>query len=286
MSQLPTIQAQPAKAKAMKPVDAPSQVAMPTSEAEQICADMDYECRRDHEIADVMLENIVREGRTPSFAEQTFFKGRCGWADPEIQLQLSRTAARIRYQSVAGSASQRQAAVDEQLKSAEILAVEGKKLDEQIQRLTEQKAALEKNATRAERVCEQINQAVESLRSVDVLRSDLKAKHEAKRREFAASTWDKLNAVKIEINFREQMLETQTDKRKLLEMVRLHFADCSEWDGFNHCWAVDSDKWGDRKRTMALELIELRDEFDRLSSTREKQMAELDGICNHYLEEK
>ena len=284
MNQLPTIEKPAPKTK--KPMAEPEPVLQMPSETEQIISDMAWECRRDHEIADKMLAEIVTAKRNPSFAEQTFFKGRCGWSDREQQLQVNRMSSILRYKDIAGSAAERSAASAEQVRSHEILATEGTKLDAQIAKLSEQKDSLERNATRATRVVEQIGIAVESLRNVDVLRADLQAKHEGLRRQFAESDWSRLCEVGVEVSFRKQMLSTPEDPRKFVEALGIHFSDCRKYNPSTQRFEIDSEPWEARTKVMRIELMELQDEFDRLTALKSKQLASLEPILNFYLEEK
>lgn len=256
------------------------------SETEQIVADLAWECRRDHEIADKMLAEIVAANRNPSFAESTFFKGRCGWDEREQQLQVNRMSSILRYKDIAGSASERLAADDEQVRAAEILESEGPKIQDAIRKLSEQFDGLERNAVRAARVCEQIDTAVENLRSVDVLRPDLRAKHEGLRRQFAESDWSRLCEVGVEVSFRKQMLSTPEDPRKFVESLGIHFPECRKYDVSSQRFIIENDPWEQRKKVMRIELVEYQDEFDRLTKLKAEQMSSLKPILDHYLTEE
>ena len=281
MNELPTLEKPTPKSK--KQVDEPLQ--MP-SDAETEVSELEMEYQHYFAMADEMLHSIVRENRQPSFAEQTFFKGRCAWNEREAQLQVSRMASISRYKAVAGTSSERQAATNELVRSAEILDVEGQKIQTEIQRLQDQFDVLEKNATRAERVCEQITDAVESLRSVDVLRADLKAEYHGKRKEFAETDWNRLGQVGVEIDFRMQMLANVEDDRKFIEALAIHFPDCRKYHTANLRDEIVAEVWEARKKNMRLELFELQDEHDRLTILKAKQMALLEPLLSFYLEEK
>ena len=281
MNELPTMEKQPPKAK--KPIAEPLPIP---SDAEAEVSELEMEYQHYFAMADEMLGSIVRENRQPSFAEATFFKGRCGWNEREAQLQVSRMGSILRFKAVAGTSSERLAATAEQVRSAEILHHEGPKIQTEIQRLQEHFDALEKNATRAKRICEQITDAVESLRSVDILRDDLKAAYHGKRREFGERDWTRLGAVGVEVSFRDQMLAPPENPRKFIEQLGIHFPDCRKYDTFSQRYVIDAEPWEQRKKTMRMELLELRDEFDRLTALKAQQMASLEPMRDHYLEEK
>ena len=281
MTQLPTMEKTISKTK--KQVDEPLPML---SDAETEVSELDLEYQHYFAMADEMLRCIVQENRQPSFAEATFFKGRCGWNERESQLQQSRMGSVQRFKAVAGSASERQAAESEQVRSASILDVEGAKIQTEIGKLQEQFDALERNATRAERVVAQITDAVESLRSVDILRSDLKAAYDGKRREFAERDWNRLGEVGVEIQFREQLLSPIEDDRKFIEALGIHFPDCLKYSSAHLQFEIVNEVWEARKKTMRMELMELRDESDRLTTLKGKQLAILEPMLNHYLEEK
>ena len=256
------------------------------TDAEAEVSELEMEYQHYFSMADEMLRSIVQENRQPSFAEATFFKGRCGWNEREAQLQQSRMGSVQRFKAVAGSASERQAAESEQVRSASILDVEGAKIQTEIGKLQEQFDALERNATRAERVVQQITDAVESLRSVDILRADLQAEYHGRRKEFAEKDWNRLGAVGVEIQFREQMLSPIEDERKFLEALGIHFPDCLKYSSAHLQFEIVNEVWEARKKIMRIELLELRDEHDRLTILKAKQMASLEPMLNHYLEEK
>ena len=283
MNQLPTIEKQLPAPKAKKQVVEP--VVIP-SDAEAEVSELELEYEHYFSMADEMLRAIVAERRNANFAESTFFKGRCGWDERTQQLQTNRMASVLRFKAVAGSASERLAASAEQVKSSEILETEGPRLDAAIAKLQEQKDALERNSTRADRVVEQIGIAVESLRSVDVLRPDLRAKHEGLRRQFAESDWSRLGAVGIEVSFRKQMLSTPEDPRKFVEALGIHFSDCRKYNTSLQRYEIDSEPWESRKKTMRIELMEFQDEYDRLSALKTKQLASLEPLLDHYLTEE
>ena len=281
MTQLPTMEKTISKTK--KQVDEPLPML---SDAETEVSELDLEYQHYFAMADEMLRCIVQENRQPSFAEATFFKGRCGWNERESQLQQSRMGSVQRFKAVAGSASERQAAESEQVRSASILDVEGAKIQTEIGKLQEQFDALERNATRAERVVQQITDAVESLRSVDILRADLQAEYHGRRKEFAEKDWNRLGAVGVEIQFREQMLSPIEDERKFLEALGIHFPDCLKYSSAHLQFEIVNEVWEARKKTMRMELMDLRDESDRLTTRKGKQLAILEPMLNHYLEEK
>jgi len=281
MNELPTMERQLPKTK--KSVAEPLPML---TDAEAEVSELEMEYAHYFAMADEMLKAIVRENRLPSFAETTFFKGRCGWGEREAQLQVSRMGSVQRYKAIAGTSSERQAATDEQIRAAEILDHEGQKIQTEIQRLQDQFDALERNATRAERVVEQITDAVESLRSVDVLRADLQAEYHGRRREYAERDWTRLGEVGVEIAFREQMLAPIEDERKFIEALGIHFPDCRKYSPAHLQFEIVTEVWEARKKTMRMELMELRDESDRLTLAKGKQMASLEPLLDHYLKEE
>ena len=279
--ELPTIEKPNQKTK--KQVDEPLPIP---SDAEAEVSELEMEYQHYFSMADEMMRSIVRENRKPTFAEQTFFKGRCGWDDREVNRQINRMAAVLRHKAVAGTASERQAASTEQVKTAEIFATEVPKIQAEISRLQDQFSALERNAARAERVVEQIDTAVESLRSVDLMRADLKAEYQGRLHEFGERDWTRLGSVNVEISFRDQMLAPPANPRQFVEQLKIHFHDCLKYDTFSQRYVIDAEPWESRKRIMRMELLELRDEFDHLTALKAQQMASLEPLLEHYLEEK
>ncbi len=96
----------------------------------------------------------------------TFFKSRLGWDEYEVKSQLRRTNNQIRLQAIAGSPSDRESAIVERDKSAEVLEKEGPKLLSKIEALQKQHDALERDSRLSAKRVEDQAVAVEQLRKL------------------------------------------------------------------------------------------------------------------------
>lgn len=252
------------------------------TDAEVEVSELELEYMHYHEMADEMLKSIVTENRKPTYSEMTFFKGRLGWDQIAVNFQLRRTSNRLRLQSIIGTVSQRNAAKDEKTKSAEILAAEGPKLDSQIAKLMEQKAALERAASQSEKRCEQIQVACDELQKLELLRADLAATYNGRKQEFAQSVWSEMNAVGVEIQFREMLLSSEVNYR-LIDHIRSNFRDCIETCEHTRQPKLIGSAWEARKRVIQQELDEMRPKFEALRVIREEQEAQLDELKTFYI---
>jgi hypothetical protein len=237
-----------------------------------------------HSLADLLLRKIVTEQRSVVHSELTFFKSRLGWDEPEVRKQLVRVRNLMRNEAVVGTAAQRQALTEEQSKAREALETEKPKLQKRLQAIQEQIDSLERSAAQADRRSEQIQLAAAEITKIEALRPDRFAEYNAKLNEFATSTWQQMNALGIEISFREQLLSPQTPVENLIEHVRMTYRDCVERNEYNGRFEFVEPNWSNRKQTLRDELIDMQIEFAKYEEIKAEQMAELDALRNFYLE--
>ena len=74
--------------------------------------------------ADVLLRQIVQDGRKPTYAESVYFQQKMGWNEVKTRDQIRRMNSVMRLQAIAGTPDCRQAAQDECKTSADVLAKE------------------------------------------------------------------------------------------------------------------------------------------------------------------
>lgn len=264
-----------------------STVTVDGFDASQIEADVS-QVGLEHEynfaLNDAMLRKIVAENRKPTFSELTFFKSKCGFDQMAVNTQIRRMSSVMRLQSVVGSTAQREAALNERNKSAEILSTEGAKLDDKIAKLTEQKAALERAASQAEKRFEQIQIACDELQKLELLRSDLQATYTGLKQQFGGSTWSEMNALGVEIQFRELLVSSEINVQKL-EHIRSNFRHCIEICQYTRKPKLIGFAWEAQKEVLRQELEEMRPKFEALRAIREEQEAQLDELKTHYIKE-
>jgi hypothetical protein len=178
-----------------------------------------------HEFAfgDRLLRKIVAEDRQPSFTESAYFQSKLGWDVPRINREIRRMTNVIRLQMVIGTASQRAELAKEKETATEIAEKEIGKLEQQIEKLSRQKNQLEKAASNATRRCAEVAEAMEKLRSPELLRADVFEAFNARKRHFGAGPLSRMNALSIEIRHRQICLNRPDDmtEQVWLDSIRM-----------------------------------------------------------------
>ncbi len=118
------------------------------------------------EEAEILLREINRAGRLPTFAELTFFKRECGWDQRAVNDQIRRVNSVLRFTAIAGSSADRKATSKEAATAADILEKEGPKLAAKIQELQAKLNGLERDARLSAKRCEEQSEAVQRLREL------------------------------------------------------------------------------------------------------------------------
>ena len=258
------------------------------NQLDQDVTELDLEHEYNFKLADNMLRKIVTENRKPSFAETTFFKGRCGWSDIEINYQFRRINETLRHQSVIGTASQREAALNEKNKSAEILATEGPKLDEKISKLTDQRTALERAASQSEKRCEQVDAAMAELAKPELLRADLLAKYNGLVQHFGDTTGQERGALGVEIRHFEILLDRPENcsVQNWLESVqRFDPSCCNRTEDNRRVLQIIEPNWTLRKESLVDELETMRRTFSQFETIKAEHLAKLADIVTHYIKD-
>ena len=116
--------------------------------------------------AEQLLREVATEGRTELLtSERAYLARELGWDATEITKQLRRVNSILRLQSIAGRPEDREAALQECQTATDLLAKQGPKIEEKIDKLRAELAGLERDATTSAKRVEAQGQAVEQLRS-------------------------------------------------------------------------------------------------------------------------
>ena len=258
-----------------------SQIESDVSELE---LETEYYCK----LADEMLRKIVAENRKPSFAEQNFFKGRCGWSDIEINYQMRRMRESLRHQSVIGTASQREAIDDENKKAREVLESEKPKLLKKLAAIQEQINDLDRAATSAERRVEQVENALSELAKPELLRADLLAKYNGLVQHFGDTTGQEMGELGVEIQHFEILLERPENcsvQHWLESVQRFDPSCCNRTEDNRRVLHIIEPNWTLRKESMISELEAMRRTFKQLQTAKAEHVAKLAEIATHYIRE-
>jgi hypothetical protein len=188
-------------------------------QVEQLSEDAAHE----FEFADKLLKKIISEDRQPSFSEMQFFKRKFDWSESEVTRQRRRLTNVMRLQAIAGKKKDREALEQERQTSSEILEREGPKLEKEIAKLTRQKEQLEKAVSNAMRRSGEVAEALEKLRSPELLRTDVLENYNARKRHFGAGPQSRMNALAIEIRHRQICLNRPDDmtEQVWLDSIRM-----------------------------------------------------------------
>lgn len=238
--------------------------------------------------ADLMLRSIVRENRKPSFAELTFFKGRCAWSDIEINYQVRRARETLRHQGVIGTAAQREAIKDENKKAREVLESEKPKLLKKLAAIQEQINDLDRVATSAERRVEQVENALSELAKPELLRPDLLAKYNALVQHFGETTGQEMGELGVEIQYYEILLDRPENcsvQHWLEHVHRFDYTCCNRTDDNRRVLQIIEPNWTLRKESMTSELEAMRRTFKQLQTVKAEHVAKLAEIATHYIKE-
>ena len=112
-----------------------------------------------------LLRELAMEGRTNLLtSERAFLAREMGWDDAEVKRQLRRVNTIMRLQAIAGSPEDREAGLNECQTSVDLLAKQGPKIEEKIQKLQAELSGLERDAGTSQRRVEQQAEAVAQLR--------------------------------------------------------------------------------------------------------------------------
>ena len=137
-----------------------SQPSCFAEEVEQDFAD------RSHE-AELLLFDVCREGRTEFLtSERAYLARELNWDEKKCRQELARVHRVARLQAIAGSPVDREAALQECMTSNDLLAKQGPKITQDIEKLQAKLSGMERDASTAIRRAEQQADACTQLRTM------------------------------------------------------------------------------------------------------------------------
>jgi hypothetical protein len=252
---------------------------------EQMAEDVGHE----FEFGDRLLRKIVSENRQPNFSESTFFKSKLGWDENRVHSQMRRMTNVVRLQAIAGRKADREALESEKETACEIAEKEVPKIDAQIEKLTRQKAQLEKAAANATRRCAEVCEAIEKLRSTELQRQDILENYNARKRHFGAGPQSRINELQIEIQHREVCLNKPKDLELSfwLDSIERLSPDSVGWvgEGSMKQRQLIEANWTSAQLKMLEEIQAMKNELDVLAKEKEEFEKSQKLVVEFYVEE-
>ena len=240
----------------------------------------------DFAFADRMLRKIVHENRQANFTESTYFKGKLNWDQAKINREIRRIGNVARLQAIIGTASQREELESERQTANEIAEKEVPKLEQQIEKLTRQKNQLEKAASNATRRCAEVAEAIEKLRSPELLRTDVLETFNERLQHFGETVQSKINALRIEISHRQNCLNRPDgmDEQIWLSSIRILApqAVARKTESAFARWEL-TPYWADAQTTMLLEIESMKSEVATLELQRAAFDEEQKSVAELYI---
>jgi hypothetical protein len=117
--------------------------------------------------AEQLVIEVVMEGRTEFLtSERAFLAREMGWDEKQARKELVRVRNILRLQAIAGRPEDREAALTECQTSVDLLAKQGPKIEEKIEKLRAELSGLERAASTAQKRVEAQSEAVQQLRTL------------------------------------------------------------------------------------------------------------------------
>jgi hypothetical protein len=259
--------------------DAPPQRTL--EEIEENYLNSEVEClsedtAREFAFADRMLRKIIAENRSPNFTEKTFFRSKFGWDEFQVNRERRRMHDVMRLQAIAGRKADREDLEKEKETAVAIAEKEVPRLDAEIAKLTAKKTQLEKAASNATRRSNEVQDALQQLRSPQIQRGDILEKYNARVKHFGASVLLRINELRIELQHRQICLNKPEDmsfEHWIQAIQRLDYA-CVRRNvtGQYASYELVEPAWGLKKLELMDEVEAMQNEIEAL----EKEKREFD----------
>jgi hypothetical protein len=240
----------------------------------------------DYRFADRMLKTIVRENRQPNFTESQYFKGKLNWDKAKVNREIRRVGNVMRDQAIAGKKADREALEAERQTANEIAEREVPKLDAQIEKLVRQRNQIEKAASNATRRCAEVEEALQRLRSPELLRTDVLEMYNERLQHFGQTVQSRINALAIEIRHREACLSRpdSMDEQVWIRSIK-SLAPQAVTRNTESTFAKYelNTNWADAQATMIEEIVAMKAEVDALESQRASFDEEQKSVSELYI---
>lgn len=254
-----------------------------TNQIESLADEILKSRRVDVEEAESLLAALVNESRKPTRAESAYFQARLNWDEKAVAAQVRRMSKVLHFKSIAGTAADRQATLEQAEAAKTALAKEGAKLQDAIAKAEAKLRQLEADASLAAKRGEDQAQAVLTLRQLVPEHIAEDVRDQQTELDFG------LGRELSDAEMRERQLRACLDRS-------LHRSDA---DHIECVQRVDraavvvgsrggflargfSAEWPDIKVAMEAELLELTTTIAELRSRIAQRQSEIDASRDYY----
>ena len=238
--------------------------------------------------ADQLLREIKLADRPPNYQELVFFRQQVGWNETQVKEQLRRMHSVLRFEAIAGTPENREAAKVEAAKAKEVYDKEVPKVQAQLEKLEAKLRQLETDKRVSSTRIEQQTEAVEKLRE---LAPEHIAAEVNQRRGLIKSTLGrelldkKSRAIEIEScldpsKHANPKMHIEAVRRSCREAVAEIVRGRDE--GYQSLSYAFSDKWPSIRAAMENELAELQPQIDELQTQLDAELSALKNSLDFY----
>jgi hypothetical protein len=229
--------------------------------------------------ADELLVKLANENRKPTQAESAYFRSRLNWDETAVAAQVRRMSKVLHFKSIAGTAADRQATLEQAEAARTTLEKESPKLREQIAKAEAKLRQMESDASRATRRSDDQAEAVKMLRQLapDTVAEDVRLKQ-----------------AELDFGLGRELSDAEGRERQLRACIdrKLHQSDADHLDCVERSARsavtrgrdrkVFSPAWPEIKVAMEAEAAELAPKIDELKKQIAQRQAEIDQGLNYY----
>lgn len=233
--------------------------------------------------ADQILEEIVRADRRPTAAELGWFSSELHWNEMQVRAELRRMGNVLRLRSIAGTPSDRAAASQEAEVAAAVLAKEGPKISDQIDKLAGKLSGLERDARLSAKRVEDQQSAVTQLR--EHCPEHIREVVRERQNELDHSTGRALLDAKVRQNELDCCLDESRypSKAAWLEQIQRSAREATKIITQGGYQKVElSDRWPSVRASMEAELAELNEQIPQLEAALAERTAAIQSGLDFY----
>jgi hypothetical protein len=236
----------------------------------------------DNQTAIEILCDAVKENRELRFEEIHFMRAKLGWDGTTISSERLNTHHALRNVSIAGKIEDRNEQRNEATKAAELNALEGPKLDKQIEALQAKRSQFERDARVAAQRVEEQNNAVAELRK---LAPKYRVQEFNEKRSIIGSgIGAKCLAMEGEVRHLEQLVHLDINSPGAMEHIAIYHGNCITIDPLYRTRRVDGGAWMVRVQELQRKLATLKPEAEKLRQQYDSELKELESLLDYWIE--
>lgn len=250
---------------------------MPTTKTahpvDQVLSDIDT--------AEEMLAAAADDGAALSFEEITFLKSRLGWTDQDIRKQRTRIATVRRWQSISGTAKDREAMAQEAETAKQVYEDKAPKIEAEIEKLQQRLRSLENDRDRSAKRLGEMEEAAAKLKDVWLLPAHRRAEYLAASNAFSHGINRELMDVDAEIKYIGHQLNWDHSSPTVV-YDHIRFAGRHFITQGARGWQV-TEAWHEHVADIKKRLPELHRQRAELQAEFDRQSAELAAMLGVYV---